>query len=161
MKINWKLGIMGAVAGVLTPVARTWLAKISTLTLTFSSVDYNVRQQVTGVSDTIGEKLLGMVGGNLSAIPFSNYLLFAASGFLIVLLGNLLYNYVPSSFKINNDYGKVASIFFLGSIVATALLIIKGIPAGSAFLSMAVNSVALGLVIGLVYKIVLKKPIPV
>ncbi len=87
-------------------------------TLTFSTLDVNVRQQiVSGVDTSLGTNLLNVFGGNFSNIAGGavGALLMAVVGsILLVLVGRFVYEYVPWGKEQNI---RLIAVLLYGSVV--------------------------------------------
>jgi len=97
-KKNMKLGtVVGAISMLLAYVFTTLLKGVGA-TLTFATYDINVRQQLeSGIGATpaggLAAKILSIMGGVIPA-TFTDYLLVGVTGFLIVVAGGLVIDWL-------------------------------------------------------------------
>src|SRR3990167_977254 len=94
LESSMKLGGVVGLASMLLAYLFGTLLKGWGATITFATYDINVRQQLeqgiaSGATKTLTEKLLGLFGGLIPA-TFSDYLLVAGAGFLVVVLGKIV-----------------------------------------------------------------------
>ncbi len=143
-----KTALFGGIFGILSVWWLAILAKLPLLhlDLTFSTareylIQYNFRQQVTGVPTGLADSLIKIFGGDLSHIPFGTYLGFAIAGAAIFVLGRWVYQLAPMA---RTEYGRVALVLFYGTIGSTLILSGFGLPTFQAALAALVNSIGIG-----------------
>jgi hypothetical protein len=143
-----KTAMFGGIFGVLSVWWLSILARtpLLHLDLTFSTakeylIQYNFREQVTGISPGLGNALIKIFGGDLSNIPMGTYLGFAIAGASLMILGRWIYQLAPMA---RTEYGRVALVLFYGTIGSTLILSGFGIPTFQAALTALVNSIGIG-----------------
>ena len=113
---------MGGLAGVIS-VALVWIftkINFSVLNITMSTVDVNVRNQITsGISSKAGDYVLSQLSGLVNLTGYG-ILAVILSSLSIVGIGRFMYGIIP--FKPNKKYQKLALIMLYGTILIGIVL---------------------------------------
>jgi hypothetical protein len=150
MKFNVKDWLVfGGVSGVLSLLLAQVLARIPMIQLTFSTIAYNVRDQLlgtAGISGSLGTYLMSKLGQDLTVF---GGVIAIVMGMLLVLAARMIMSFAPI---IKNELAKLTAVFLIATVLEVLVVQGFGIPAMGALLGFVVGAVALAVVMKFGYQ---------
>ena len=120
-------GMVGVGVGIVSYVLAwvySWIfGEAGAGSITFATLDVNVRQQITsGVDKSIGTQVLNLFGGNFNGIAggmFGAAIMAIIGAVLLVIIGRFVYEYVPFGKTANT---RLIAVLLYGSIIGGAIV---------------------------------------